>query len=194
MKRPALPRLGAAVFAVLLCACTPSGLFDIPGELSRSAREQLLSTLSGQYSQRLGTSVNAVIADLGQPGGYLDNPVVRILLPPPVGLVLGVARDLRADPQAALLETLMNQVAEQVIPGAAPIVQTALSEITSAEARRLLEGDVTAGSEHLKARTAAALQTALQPVVAEKLANTGALTVYGELVDAYQAYQAATPP
>lgn len=193
MTCTALPRLVAAVFATLLCACTPSGLFDIPGELSRSAREQLLSTLAGQYTQKLGTNVNAVITDLGQPGGYLDNPLVRILLPPPVGLVLGVARDLHADPQAALLETLMNQVAEQAIPGAAPIVQAALTQITPGEARRLLAGDVTAGSEHLRTRTAAALQAAIKPVVADKLANTGALTVYGELVDAYQAQQAATP-
>lgn len=186
-------RLGVALLAALLSACTPGALTDLPGEVTRAARDQLLNTLAGQYKQRLGSSVNTLIADLGRPGGYLDNPLVRILLPPPVGMALAVARTLQADADAVLLETLMNEVAEQALPGAAPIVQTALAQITPAEAKRLLEGDETAGTEYLKAKTAAALEAALMPVVDAKLAGSGAQLIYGELVDAYQAQQAVVP-
>lgn len=185
-------RTVAGLVVLLLCACAPNNLTDFSGHVARAAREQVLNTLTVQYRQRLGSSVDTVIAELGTPGGYLDNPLVRILLPPPIGLVLGTVRDLRADPQAALLETLMNQVAEQTLPGAAPIVRTAVQQLTPAEARRLLDGDVTAGSDYLKARAGAALQTALQPVIAAKLADKGATAVYGELVDAYRMQQKAT--
>lgn len=186
-------RLGVAMLAALLSACTPGALTDLPGEVTRAAREQLLNTLAGQYKQRLGSSVNTLIADLGKPGGYLDNPLVRILLPPPVGMALAVARTLQSDADATLLETLMNEVAEQALPGAAPIVQAALSQITPAEAKRLLEGDATAGTEYLKTKTAAALEAALTPVVDAKLADSGAKLIYGELVEAYQAQQAVVP-
>ena len=187
------PRLGVALLAALLTACTPSTLTDLPGELTRAARDQLLNTLAGQYKQRLGSSVNTLISDLGKPGGYLDNPLVRILLPPPVGMALAVARTLQADADTALLETLMNEVAEQALPGAAPIVQAALAQITPAEAKRLLEGDATAGTEYLKTKTAAALEAALSPVVDAKLAGSGAKLIYGELVEAYQAQRPELP-
>ena len=183
----------AGLIILLLCACAPNSLTDLPGQVSRAARDQAMNTLAAQYRQRLGGSVDTIIAELGAPGGYLDNPLVRILLPPPIGLVLGAVRDLRADPQAALLETLMNQVAEQALPGAAPIVRTALQQLTPAEARRLLDGDVTAGTDYLKARTGEALQTALQPVVADKLTESGATAVYDILADAYRKHQSATP-
>lgn len=186
-------RIGAALLAAVLSACTPSALTDLPGELSRAAREQVLATLAGQYQQRLGASINGIIADLGQPGGFIDNPLVRILLPPPVGMALAVARSLQTDPDAFLIETVMNEVAAQAIPGAAPIVQAALAKITPAEARRLLEGGETAGTEHLKATTAAALRTALTPIVNDKLAGSGAQLIYGELIEAYQAQQTVVP-
>lgn len=181
------------MLVALLSACTPGVLTDLPGELSRAAQEQLMAALAGQYKQRLGTSINGLITDLGQPGGYLDNPLVRILLPPPVGMALAVARTLQTAPDAMLLETVMNEVAAQAIPGAAPIVQAALATITPAEARRLLDGGETAGTEHLKAKTAAALQAALTPIVNDKLAGSGAQLIYGELVEAYQAQQAVAP-
>lgn len=183
----------SGVVILLLCACTPNSLTDFSGQLSHAAREQVLNTLAGQYRRRLGSSVDTIIAELGAPGGYLDNPLVRILLPPPIGLVLGTVRDLQADPQAALLETSMNQVAEQALPGAAPIVRTALQQLTPTEARRLLDGDVTAGSDHLKARTGDALRAALHPMIADKLAENTATAVYGELVDVYRMRQNATP-
>lgn len=188
------PRLGVVLLAALLSACTPGALTDLPGEFTRAARDQLLNTLAGQYKQRLGASVNTLISDLSTPGGYLDNPLVRILLPPPVGMALAVARTLQSDADATLVETLMNEVAEQALPGAAPIVQAALAQITPAEAKRLLEGDATAGTEYLKTKTAAALEAALTPVVDAKLADSGAKLIYGELVDAYQAQQAVVPP
>lgn len=189
-----LVRIGVTLLAALLSACTPGALTDLPGEFTRAARDQLLNTLAGQYKQRLGSSVNTLISDLSTPGGYLDNPLVRILLPPPVGMALAVARTLQSDADATLLETLMNEVAEQALPGAAPIVQAALAQITPAEAKRLLEGDATAGTEYLKTKTAAALEAALMPVVDAKLADSGAKLIYGELVDAYQAQQAVVPP
>lgn len=180
-------RVAVVALLLLLCACTPAKLTNFPDQLSQMAREQMLNTFAGQYRQRLGNSVDSVINELGRAGAYLDNPLVRILLPPPVGLVLGSVRDLRADPQAALLETLMNQVAAQAIPGAAPVLRAALQQITPAEARTLLEGDVTAGSDYLKTKTAAALQAALRPAVADQLTANGATAVYSELVDVYDA-------
>lgn len=181
-------------FAMLLSACMPAGIDTLQQDVTRAAQEQLKKTLATHYTRELGKGVTTVVGGLAKPGGYLDNPLARILLPPPLGFALGVARDLNADPQAKLLTVLMNQAAEQAIPGAAPILQAALSQITPTEARQLLDGDTTAGTEILKAKTGAALQAALAPIVSEQLAASGAPQVYKELLAAYPTQSEATPP
>lgn len=188
-------RLAGSLLAILLLSsCTPGGLNTLQQNLTLAAQEQLKRTLAGHFTRELGKGVGTVTSALAQSGGYLDNPLVRILLPPPLGLALGVARDLHADPEAALLEVLMNQAAEQAIPGAGPILQTALAQITPADARRLLDGGKTAGTEYLKEKTAAALREALNPLISENLAVSGAQLVYGELIDAYQTQTATNLP
>lgn len=177
----------------LLSSCT-GGFDTLRQDLTRAAQEQVMRTLAAQYSHRLGGAVEAVVNDLARPGGYLDNPLARILLPPPLGLALGVARDLYADPQAALLSVLINQAAEQAIPVAAPILQTALAEITPAEARGLLDGGVGAGTGLLRSRTEAALKAAVRPRVATVLAGNDALRIHDELLDAYHVQSAPAAP
>lgn len=190
-------RLVPLALALLLSACVPGGIDTLQQNVTRAAQEQLKKTLATHYTRELGKGVTTVIGGLAKSGGYLDNPVARILLPPPIGLILGVAgvaRDLNADPQAKVLSVLMNQAAERAIPGAAPILQAALTRITPSEARQLLDGDTTAGTEALKAKTRTALQAALAPVVSEQLAASGAPLVYKELLAAYPRQDETTPP
>ena len=42
---------------------------------------------------------------------------MRVLLPPPLGLVIDVARDLNDKPEAALLEIMINRAAEKCHSG-----------------------------------------------------------------------------
>ncbi|MFZ5620654.1 MAG: DUF4197 family protein [Pseudomonadota bacterium] len=177
--------LAGILLLPLLSSCT-GGLGGLQQDLTRAAQEQLMRTLAGEYTRRLGGAVDAVVNELARPGGYLDDPLTRILLPPPLGLALGAVRDLQGDPQAGLLSVLINQAAEQAIPVASPILRTALAQITPAEARGLLDGGVGAGTGLLRARTAAALKAAVRPRVATALAGSDALRIYGELLDAYR--------
>lgn len=181
----------------LLSSCA-GGLATLQEDLTRTARAQMMRTLAAQYSLRLGGAVDAVVGDLARDGGYLDNPLTRILLPPPLGIVLGAVRDLQGDPQAGLLSVLINHAAEQAIPVAAPILRTALAQITPAEARAVLDAGTGTGTALLRVRTAEALKAAMRPRIASVLAGSGALRIYGELLDAYRKRpvpgEAAAPP
>lgn len=174
--------IGSLATLALLTACGPGGMANLQQDFTLAAQEQLKRTLANHYTRELGNGVNLAMIDLAQVGGYLDNPLVRILLPPPLGIALGVARDLQTNPQAAVLETLMNRTAEQIIPGAAPILQAALSQITPTEARALLNGGSTAGSDFLKAKTSAKLRETLTPQIAQKLGGNGAQEIYNNLL------------
>lgn len=175
-------RTAGALASVLLLTSCAGGLATLEQDLTRAAQEQVMKTLAGHYTRALGKGIGTVVDDLARPGGYLDNPLVRILLPPPVMLALDIARELHADPQAGMLDVLINSAAEQAIPGATPILQAAIAGITPGEARGLLEAGRTAGTDYLKEQTATALRTALGPQIAAALEASGALQSYAALV------------
>lgn len=180
-------RLVCALLACLLLpSCATDRLDTLQQNLTYAAQQRMKNTLAAHFIAELGKATGSVITGLSKPGGYLDNPLVRILLPPPVGLVVDLARDMHADPQASLLVVLMNRAAESAIPAAAPILQTALHQMTPAEARALLDGGGGAATAFLKAKTSAALHTALEPLVAAHLAASGAQQVYENVIGTYQ--------
>jgi hypothetical protein len=189
-------RIAGALASVLLLTSCAGGMDALEQDLRRSAQEQVMKTLAGQYTRALGQGIGTVVNGLAAPGGYLDNPLVRILLPPPVMLALDLARELRADTGADMLDVLVNSAAEQAIPGAGPILQAAIAEITPGDARALLDAGRTAGTDYLKARTTEALRETLQPLVATALAANGARQLYGELLEPQRASlpSAETPP
>jgi hypothetical protein len=182
MRRPIF-----ILLAVLLStSCTSGGLSDMQRNVTLAAQQQLQRTLGNLFTRKLGESADLLVSGLSAAGGFLDNPLVRVLLPPPMGLVLSVARDFQADPKATMLEQLMNHAAEAAIPGAGPILRSAIKGITPADAETLLQGGPGAASEFLKARTRDVLMEALAPAVADSLTKSGATEVYASALKVYE--------
>jgi hypothetical protein len=177
MNRKVIDLSALLVATLLLSACAGA-----MGTVRHGAEEALRNTLVFHFGRQFAYGMGFVIQGLAREGGYLDNPLVRILLPPPVGLVIDVARDLRHDPKAALLETLMNRAAENAIPGAGPILQAALRDMDRSDTRSLFAAGKTATTDYLRERVGAAVYEALRPVIAQELAVSGAVDVYQGLL------------
>ncbi|MEZ5529405.1 MAG: DUF4197 domain-containing protein [Porticoccaceae bacterium] len=166
---------------LMLAACTPS----LEG-LQQYAQDKLQQSVAAEFGRQLGRGVNTVVTELGAAGGYLDDPLVRILLPPPLGMVIGVARDLHTNPEAAALEILMNRAAEQAIPGAGPVLQELVAGLDPREMAILFEGDGTAATDYLRIRAEDAVLAAVLPEVDRKLEESGAVEAYRELLELEQ--------
>ncbi|WP_461481255.1 DUF4197 domain-containing protein [Porticoccus sp.] len=167
--------------SLLLAACTPS----ING-WQQLAQDKLQQSVAAEFGRQLGRGIGTVVTALGVAGGYLDDPLVRILLPPPLGMVIGVARDLQANPEAAALEILMNRAAEQAIPGAGPVLQELVAGLNSREMAILLDGDGTAATDYLRGRAEDAVLAAVLPEVDRKLEESGAVAAYRDLLELEQ--------
>lgn len=167
--------------AVMLTACV-----NTMDNMKLAAQEKFRQTLAYHFTRQFGKGIGVVIEGLAVQGGFLDNPLVRILLPPPVGLVIDVARDFQQNPRAVLLESLMNHAAEQAIPGAGPILQTLITEISQGDSQNLFAAGKTAATDYLREKAGGAVYDALLPVVSEDLAASGALEIYGELLKAHE--------
>ncbi len=188
-------RLAACLLAVLLLtSCSANPFANLQQNITRLAEEKINAHLATQLVTSLGNGVRTVVDSLAKPGGYLDNPLVRILLPPPIAVVLDLARDIAYKPESNPLVVLMNRAAETAVPGAGPILQAALDQLTIDEAKQLLEAGGTAGTEQLKARTSEQLREALAPVILDSLTNNNGLQQYAGLLDAMRAQKAVSPP
>jgi hypothetical protein len=140
--------------------------------------------LATRFSQHLEKGIDTVIGQLAKKGGFLDDPLVRIMLPPPIGLAIGIARDLQKDPQAKLLEILINQAAENTIPVAGPILKKIITDMNTFSIEELLDSGDRAATEYLKEKGGAAINEVLLPAVTKELHLNGAIELYGKLLNA----------
>jgi len=171
-----------------------SGCASMFENMSMAAQAKFQQMLANQFAQKLSSAIDLVARQLAVKGGFLDDPIVRILLPPPLGLVIDVARDFHDNPQAALLETLMNRAAENAIPVAGPILKNIVANMDADTLQKLLNSPQSAATELLMAEGGSAVQLALLPAVKESLAVNGAIQLYGDLLDAQQKTGAVLDP
>lgn len=164
--------IGARTFAIvalaaqLSAATTASGLKDA----LRVATEQAVQTTS-------------------QPGGFLDNPKIRIPLP---GKLESMANGLRAMGMSEKVDELdvgMNRAAEEAAGEATPVFTKALGDMSFEDASGILKGGDTAATQYFKRTTSADLKTKFRPIVDQAMAQFGVAKQYDALVAQY----ASTP-
>ena len=167
--------------SLLLVGCASS-----INDLQQLAQQKLEQSFATEFGHQFGEGIDMVVSELGRVGGYLDDPLIRILIPPPLGLVMSVAHDLQPDPEEAILEILMNRAAEQAVSGAGPVLQRVIERLDRHDIELLLAGDKTAASDFLHSRAESAVMTSILPVVESKLEESGADILYAELLAAHK--------
>tara|TARA_R110002153_G_scaffold18021_5_gene63296 strand:- start:131260 stop:132000 length:741 start_codon:yes stop_codon:yes gene_type:complete len=170
------------VAAIILISMVLSSCSSFVDSARQTTQAKLQQFLANQFGQQLEKGIDSVIEQLTMKGGYLDDPLVRILLPPPLGLVIDIARDLQTNPQATLLETLLNQAAENTIPVAGPILKNIVTNMTTPSLENLLAAGNSAATDYLKDKSGVLMQAVLLPAITEELHANGAIELYGKLL------------
>ncbi len=184
----------ALLLALCLLTSCSNPFANFKQNLSLFAEEKIKNSLAGKFVKALGGGIHTVLDELARPGGFLNNPLVRLFLPPPIAVALDLINDINAKPDTNPLLVVMNRTAETVVPDAAPILEAALEEITPEEARKFLDGGNTAGTDYLKAKTEEKLKKALAPKVLEDLSKNHGLEKYQEIINVLQAQQTGEQP
>jgi Protein of unknown function (DUF4197) len=178
--------------AIILLAVLLSSCASFVDSFQQTAQVKFQQFLANQFGQRLQKGIDSVIGQLAMKGGFLDDPLVRILLPPPLGVAIGIARDLQKNPQAVLLETLLNQAAETTIPVAGPILKNIVMHMDEPSLEGLLDAGNTAATDYLKEKGGAVVQETLLPAITEELHLNGAVELYGKLLKARETVDQVT--
>jgi hypothetical protein len=113
----------------------------------------------------LERGADSAVALLGKPGGFLDNPQVRIPLP---GVLESAASMLRAIGQGHRVDELvnsMNRAAEQAVPEARPLLVHAVKSMSVDDAVRIVRGGDTSVTDFFAAKTRTPLGDRFLPIV-----------------------------
>src|SRR3569832_1992112 len=176
------------IFAMTLVC--HAGLFDFlkKGDTNGTATSANLAgfsqdQLAAALKQALGTGIQNAITNLGQPGGFLDNPRVRIPMPENLKSVEKGLRAMKQDRYADEFVATMNHAAEEAVPAALPIFTDALRSMSVEDARQLIAGGKDSGTQFFREKGEKQIQDKLLPIVREATAKTGVTAAYKKLLD-----------
>ncbi len=154
------------------------------GNTASTAAASALSQdeISAGLKEALDVGVDRAIAYLGQDGGFLDDPQVKIPLPSMLQqLEMGLRTMGKGDLADEFVAT-MNHAAEQAVPKTAGIFGEAIGKMTLEDARAILDGPDDAATEYLRQNSSEQLSAAILPVVEEATEKAGVTSAYKQLV------------
>ena len=144
-----------------------------------------LSDLTNQDASRgikgaLSEGVTSAIARLGVSGGFLNNPKVKIPLPPALDRLAKGMRMMGRGKDADQLVAAMNQAAEQAVPGAKALMLNAVQTMSVQDAKRILTGGGDSVTQFFRSKTAAPLAMRFLPIVKKATDRVGLAQKYNQ--------------
>ena len=144
-----------------------------------------LSDLTSQDASRgmkgaLTQGVTSAIAQLGVPGGFLDNPKVKIPLPPALDRLAMGMRMMGRGKDADQLVAAMNHAAEQAVPQAKALMLNAVKTMSVQDAKGILTGGGDSVTRFFKSKTAAPLTVKFLPIVKKATERVGLAQKYNQ--------------
>ena len=179
------------------CAGSPvtlGDLADAAGGLSGAAAGPLST---GEIVEGLKAALEkgsgAVVSRLGQPDGFLGDPVARIPLPAQLQGAADFASKVGLGSYFDDLRVRLNRAAEQATPEAKALFVGAIRRMSIDDARAILTGPDDAATQYFERTTGDALVSRMRPIVSRSLDQVGAVQVFDELLERYRRVPLAPP-
>ncbi|WP_372590771.1 DUF4197 domain-containing protein [Guyparkeria sp.] len=131
----------------------------------------------------LAKGVQVAVQQLGQRGGFLNDPQVRIPLPGNLQKVEGVLRSLRQDALADEFVQTMNHAAEQAVPEATDVFLGAIRGMSVEDASGIVTGPNDAATQYLRRSSTDELTNRFRPIVESATDRAGVTVAYKQMMD-----------
>ncbi|WP_339775708.1 DUF4197 domain-containing protein [uncultured Methylophaga sp.] len=152
--------------------------------LSTSEGSDLSSdTIANGLKEALEVGTRKAVENVSKEGGYLNNPEIRIPLPPRVQQAAGLMRQLGLNKMADDFEQSINRAAEKAAPEATSIMIDAIKSMSIDDARNILNGESDAATRFFEDRTRGKLAGLFKPIIDTSLNEVGATRYYNQLDD-----------
>ena len=169
--------VSAAGGGLAVAGCAELGI-GLPGGVFAGQSD---ATIAAGLEEALQIGAERSVSRVGRPGGFLDDPRVRIPLPPQLDKLGRGLRALGFDGAVDDLEVAMNRAAERAAREAQGPLVAAVTGLRIADARTILSGPDDAATQYLRRTSGDALRERFAPVVASAMRGTGVHRAYEEL-------------
>jgi hypothetical protein len=164
----------AAIFAVLgaLVMAPAAALAQLEGITNRDATAALRAALEKGSQQ--------AVATLGRPDGFLGDARVKIPLPEKLARAESLMRRVGMGKYADELVVAMNRAAEEAVPEARAIFVDSVRKMSVQDAKGILTGGETAGTDYFRRTTRDPLHGRFLPIVKKATERVGVAHKYNE--------------
>ena len=159
-----------ACFAAAVMSSATPALAQLEDITSREATSALKGALE--------KGSIAAVATLGRTDGFFANPQVKIPLPDSLQRAEKLMRRFGMGRHADELILSMNRAAEATVPEARQLFVDAVRKMTVQDAKAILQGGDTAGTEYFRRATEAPLRKRFLPIVEQATAKVGLARQY----------------
>lgn len=192
------PRLAALAAGLLLPACAGlegAGVRDLLEVVRLGASAPLDDgTVIAGLKEALRVGTRNAVAATARPDGFLANPRIHIPVPEQLDTMARGLRAVGLGGQVDELEVAMNRAAEAASAEAFDVFAAAVSQMTFADARGILEGGETAATQYFERTTRADLRQRFEPIVVEGMRSVGLARLYDQLLARWRAIPLAPDP
>ena len=154
--------------------------------LSTSAMALSLADLtqgdaSGGLKDALSQGAKVAVQQLGRPGGFSNNPDVRIELPGNLGKAAKTMKMMGMGAQVDQLEASMNKAAEAAVPQAQALLLDSVKKMTVQDAKSILSGQQDSATQYLNKTSREQIRAKFLPIVKQATAKVGVAQQYNAL-------------
>ena len=155
------------LFSAPICtAATPIALTD--ADVARALRQALVQ------------GADRAVLQLGRHDGFLSNHAVRIPVPPSLARTDELLRKVGMRKYSDQLITAMNRAAEQAVPEARVLLVDAVSRMSIADAKVILNGPDDAATQYFRRHTETVLVAHLRPIVRQATQRVQVAEAYNQ--------------
>jgi len=125
----------------------------------------------------------AAVVALGRSDGFFGNPQVKIPLPDSLTRAEKLMRRVGMGRHADELVLSMNRAAEAAVPEARQLLTDSVKKMTVQDAKGILTGGETSGTDYFKRTTRTQLHDRFLPIVKKSTARVGVAQKYNEYAE-----------
>lgn len=136
---------------------------------------------TGGLKDALTQGAQIAVKQLGAPGGFSNNPEVKIGLPGKLEKAAGALKMLGMGDQITQLEDSMNKAAESAVTQAQPILVNAVKNMSVTDAKGILSGGQDSATQYLDKSSREQIRAKFLPIVKQSTDKVGVAQQYNAL-------------
>ncbi|MFL9710695.1 DUF4197 domain-containing protein [Methylobacillus sp. Pita1] len=133
--------------------------------------------------QALVQGAERAVSQLGQAGGFLNNPQVKIPLPESMQKAEKAMRMFGMGKQADELVLKMNQAAEAAVPEAKTLLVNSVKQMSVQDAKDILTGGQDSATQYFRKTTSAPMAEKFLPIVKKATQNVDLAQQYNKFAE-----------